>query len=157
MDGGNNFTGAVISPHYDSMLAKITASALTYEEAVDKLTRALRETRIRGVKTNIGFTLNVLKHPEFRAGAATTSFIEDHPELFEFSRGGDRASKLLESLRRADTWSDASRRRRGCGCFSDASRRRRGRDADIPRRRVAAATWIVRGDESRRRCGHGRG
>ena len=98
MDGGNSFTGAVISPHYDSMLTKITASALTYEAAVDKLTRSLRETRIRGVKTNIGFTLNVLKHPEFRAGAATTAFIESYPELFEFSRGGDRASKLLEYL-----------------------------------------------------------
>ena len=49
--------------HYDSMLTKVTASALTYESAIDKLTRSLRETRIRGVKTNIGFTLNVLKHP----------------------------------------------------------------------------------------------
>lgn len=98
LDGGNAFTGAVISPHYDSMLTKVTASALTYEQAIDKLTRSLRETRIRGVKTNIGFTLNVLKHPEFRAGRATTAFIEDHPELFEFSKGGDRASKLLAYL-----------------------------------------------------------
>mmetsp|Transcript_25627 Transcript_25627/g.66531 ORF Transcript_25627/g.66531 Transcript_25627/m.66531 type:complete len:1181 (-) Transcript_25627:28-3570(-) len=98
MDGGNAFTGAVISPHYDSMLTKVTASALTYESAIDKLTRSLRETRIRGVKTNIGFTLNVLKHPEFRAGRATTAFIEDHPELFEFAKGGDRASKLLMYL-----------------------------------------------------------
>ena len=80
------------------MLTKVTASALTYESAIDKLTRSLRETRIRGVKTNIGFTLNVLKHPEFRAGRATTAFIEDHPELFEFAKGGDRASKLLMYL-----------------------------------------------------------
>ena len=98
LDGGNSFTGAVISPHYDSMLMKVTGSALTYEGAIDKVSRALRETRIRGVKTNIGFTLNVLKHPDFRAGAATTSFIGDNPELFQFKAGGDRASKLLEYL-----------------------------------------------------------
>ncbi|KAK7254465.1 pyruvate carboxylase [Aureococcus anophagefferens] len=97
-DGGNSFTGAVISPHYDSLLMKVTGSALTYEGAIVKLSRALRETRIRGVKTNIGFTLNVLKHPDFRAGAATTSFIGDNPELFQFKAGGDRASKLLEYL-----------------------------------------------------------
>ena len=60
------------------MLTKVTASALTYESAIDKLTRSLRETRIRGVKTNIGFTLNVLKHPEFRAGRATTKSILMH-------------------------------------------------------------------------------
>jgi pyruvate carboxylase len=98
LDGGNSFTGAVISPHYDSMLMKVTGSALTYQGAIDKVSRALRETRIRGVKTNINFTLNVLKHPEFRSGAATTSFIGDHPELFDFKKGGDRASKLLEYL-----------------------------------------------------------
>ena len=98
LDGGNSFTGAVISPHYDSMLMKVTGSALTYEGAIDKVSRALRETRIRGVKTNIGFTLNVLKHPDFRAGAATTSFIGDNPELFQFKAGGDRASKLLDYL-----------------------------------------------------------
>ncbi|KAH8066829.1 pyruvate carboxylase [Aureococcus anophagefferens] len=77
---------------------QVTGSALTYEGAIVKLSRALRETRIRGVKTNIGFTLNVLKHPDFRAGAATTSFIGDNPELFQFKAGGDRASKLLEYL-----------------------------------------------------------
>ncbi len=98
LDGGNSFTGAVISPHYDSMLMKVTGSALTYEGAIDKVSRALRETRIRGVKTNIQFTLNVLKHPTFRSGEATTSFIGDNPELFQFKVGGDRASKLLEYL-----------------------------------------------------------
>ncbi|KAH8077565.1 pyruvate carboxylase [Aureococcus anophagefferens] len=77
---------------------QVTGSALTYEGAIVKLSRALRETRIRGVKTNIGFMLNVLKHPDFRAGAATTSFIGDNPELFQFKAGGDRASKLLEYL-----------------------------------------------------------
>eukprot|EP00628_Pelagophyceae_sp_CCMP2097_P030687 CAMPEP_0184186368 /NCGR_PEP_ID=MMETSP0976-20121227/387_1 /TAXON_ID=483370 /ORGANISM="non described non described, Strain CCMP2097" /LENGTH=1136 /DNA_ID=CAMNT_0026490657 /DNA_START=46 /DNA_END=3454 /DNA_ORIENTATION=- len=99
LDGGNAFTGAVISPHYDSLLTKVTGSALTYEGAIAKVRRALRETRIRGVKTNIGFTLNVLAHPVFVAGAATTSFIADYErELFTFRRAGDRASKLLEYL-----------------------------------------------------------
>mmetsp|Transcript_6984 Transcript_6984/g.22785 ORF Transcript_6984/g.22785 Transcript_6984/m.22785 type:complete len:1124 (+) Transcript_6984:70-3441(+) len=98
LDGGNAFSGAVISPHYDSMLMKITASALTFEKACDRLTRALRETRIRGVKTNMPFVLNVLKHPTFRAGDATTAFIAENPELFQFPKSADRASKLLAYL-----------------------------------------------------------
>ena len=98
LDGGNAFSGAVISPHYDSMLMKITASALTFEKACDRLTRALRETRIRGVKTNMPFVLNVVNHPEFRAGQATTAFIGENPDLFHFAKSADRASKLLAYL-----------------------------------------------------------
>ena len=98
LDGGNAYPGATISPHYDSMLTKVTASALTWQGAADKLTRALQETRIRGVKTNTPFILNVLRHPEFLSGAATTSFIADHPELFDFKFSKDRGQKLLNYL-----------------------------------------------------------
>ena len=66
LDGGNAYPGATISPHYDSMLMKVTASALSFQGAADKLSRALTETRIRGVKTNSPFIQNVLRHPDFR-------------------------------------------------------------------------------------------
>jgi len=99
LDGGNAFTGAIISPHYDSMLTKITASALTFPQACARLSRALAETRIRGVKTNIPFVQNVISHPTFQSGEATTSFISDHAEqLFSFPKSGDRVSKLMAYL-----------------------------------------------------------
>ena len=98
LDGGNAYPGATISPHYDSMLMKVTASALTFESAADKLARALTETRIRGVKTNSPFILNVLRHPKFKSGEATTSLIEDSPELFDFATSKDRGQKILNYL-----------------------------------------------------------
>src|SRR5260370_8497793 len=60
--------------------------------------RALREFRIRGVKTNIPFVENVVNHPRFRAGEVTTSFLDESPELFRFPSRGDRATKLLSYL-----------------------------------------------------------
>ena len=81
LDGGNAYPGATISPHYDSMLMKVTASSLSFQQAADKLSRALTETRIRGVKTNTPFIQNVLKHPDFLSGQATTAFIEDRHEI----------------------------------------------------------------------------
>lgn len=157
LDGGNAYPGATISPHYDSMLMKVTGSALTFEGAADKvppqaastriaapcppristahliphaqpdlcplhawaappwppsrshpyshgpaqLTRALTETRIRGVKTNMPFIRNVLAHPEFISGEATTSFIADeHERLFDFTAqsSSNRGQKLLNYL-----------------------------------------------------------
>ena len=83
LDGGNAFTGAVISPYYDSLLVKITASALTFDGARRKAIRALRETQIKGVKTNIGFILNVLNHPQFEEGTCNTGFISANPELMD--------------------------------------------------------------------------
>ena len=71
----------------------------TFQQAVQKMQRALYEFYIRGVKTNIGFLDNVLRHPEFQAGRATTSFIERNPSLFEFgARSDQQASKVLEYL-----------------------------------------------------------
>uniref|UniRef100_A0A7S0E4E3 Pyruvate carboxylase n=1 Tax=Phaeocystis antarctica TaxID=33657 RepID=A0A7S0E4E3_9EUKA len=98
LDGGNAYSGASISPHYDSMLMKVTGSALDFKSAAEKLDRALIETRIRGVKTNIPFIRNVLVHPQFATGEATTSFIGDSPELFDFAVVENRGQKLLNYL-----------------------------------------------------------
>ncbi|MCB9566991.1 MAG: pyruvate carboxylase [Myxococcales bacterium] len=98
LDGGSGYAGAVISPHYDSLLVKVTAHALTFESASQKLQRALAEFRVRGVKTNIPFLQKVLAHPRFVAGEATTSFVDQTPELFAFPRRRNRAQRLLRFL-----------------------------------------------------------
>ena len=63
LDGGNGFGGAVITPYFDSLLVKLTSSGATFDEAVRRADRALREFRIRGVKTNLPFLENVIAHP----------------------------------------------------------------------------------------------
>src|SRR5579885_1712790 len=98
LDGGTAFTGAVITPFYDSMIVKVSAESLSFQDACNKLARALSEFRIRGVKTNIPFLENVLHHPTFRAGQATTTLIDTTPELFAFKPRRDRATKLLNYL-----------------------------------------------------------
>ena len=98
LDGGMGFSGAVITPFYDSMLVKLVSSARTYEAAMQRTQRALSEFRVRGVKTNIPFLENLIAHPLFRSGAATTSLIDTSPELFAFKPRRDRATKLLNFL-----------------------------------------------------------
>ncbi len=98
LDAGMGDSGAVVTPFYDSLLVKMTASAPTFQMAIERMDRALRETRIRGVKTNIPFLENVLHHPKFRSGAATTTMIDTSPELFQFRAKKDRATKLLNFL-----------------------------------------------------------
>ncbi len=98
LDAGMGDSGAVVTPFYDSLLVKMTASAPTFQTAIDRMDRALRETRIRGVKTNIPFLENVLHHPKFRSGEATTTMIDTSPELFHFRAKKDRATKLLNFL-----------------------------------------------------------
>ena len=98
LDGGNGFAGAVISPHYDSMLVKCTCHGSTYEIARRKMLRALVEFRIRGVKTNIPFLASLLTHPVFIEGTCWTTFIDDTPELFSLIGGQNRAQKLLAYL-----------------------------------------------------------
>lgn len=95
LDAGNAFPGAVISPHYDSLLVKVSTYALTYRSAANKMLRNLREFRIRGVKTNIPFLENVVQHPAFLTGQYDTSFIDSTPELFVFRERRDRGTKLL--------------------------------------------------------------
>ena len=98
LDGGNAYTGAVISPYYDSLLVKSISIDRTFEGAVRKSIRALQEMRIRGVKTNIPFLINVLHHPTFVAGKCYTTFIEETPELFQLTQSQDRATKIIEFI-----------------------------------------------------------
>ena len=98
LDGGNGFAGAIISPHYDSMLVKCTCRASTYEIVRRKMLRALVEFRIRGVKTNIPFLASLLTHPTFIEGTCWTTFIDDTPELFSLVGSQNRAQKLLAYL-----------------------------------------------------------
>jgi pyruvate carboxylase len=95
LDGGTAYSGAVITPFYDSLLEKVTAWAPSSEEAVARMDRALREFRIRGVKTNLNFLEALLAHPGFRAGDYTTRFIDETPDLFRFAPRRDRATRLL--------------------------------------------------------------
>ena len=98
LDAGNAFTGSKITPHYDSLLVKVTSWGLTFEEAASVMNRSLQEFRVRGVKTNIPFLENVVTHPVFLAGTCDTSFIEKHPELLQISAKQDRATKVLSFL-----------------------------------------------------------
>jgi pyruvate carboxylase len=98
LDGGMGYGGAVITPFYDSLLVKITASGQTFDIALHRMDRALREFRIRGVKTNIPFLENLIHNETFRSGQATTTLIDDTPELFAFKPRRDRATKLLNFL-----------------------------------------------------------
>ena len=98
LDGGNAYTGAVISPYYDSLLVKAISHDRTFVGAVRKSIRTLQEMRIRGVKTNIPFLINVLHHPTFVAGKCYTTFIEETPELFQLTQSQDRATKIIEFI-----------------------------------------------------------
>jgi pyruvate carboxylase len=98
LDGGTAYSGAVITPYYDSLLVKVTAWAPTPEEAIRRMDRALREFRVRGVATNLQFVENVINHPSFADGTVTTRFIDTTPELFRFTRRRDRATRLLRYI-----------------------------------------------------------
>lgn len=98
LDGGNNYAGAVISPYYDSLLVKLTCHDHSFAGVCQKAMRALNEEHIRGVKTNIPFLTNILRHPDFLAGQCHTKFIDETPELFDFEEGRDRATKVLRYI-----------------------------------------------------------
>lgn len=98
LDGGTINPGAHISPHFDSMLAKLTCRGRDFEAAVVRARRALAEFRIRGVATNIPFLQAVLDDADFRAGDVSTSFIEERPELLTLNKPKDRATRMLQYL-----------------------------------------------------------
>ncbi|MBB5172216.1 pyruvate carboxylase [Texcoconibacillus texcoconensis] len=98
LDAGNAFRGATISPHYDSLLVKVSTWALSFENAAAKMVRNLREFRIRGLKTNIAFLENVVQHQRFLSGEYDTSFIDQSPELFVFPKRLDRGTKMLRFI-----------------------------------------------------------
>lgn len=98
LDAGDGFQGAEISPYYDSLLVKLSTHAVTFKQAEEKMERSLREMRIRGVKTNIPFLVNVMRNDKFRSGDYTTKFIEETPELFDIAPTLDRGTKTLEYI-----------------------------------------------------------
>ncbi|WP_338781745.1 pyruvate carboxylase [Metabacillus sp. FJAT-52054] len=98
LDAGNGFQGAVITPYYDSLLVKVSTWALTFEQAASKMVRNLKEFRIRGIKTNIPFLENVVKHEQFLSGEYNTTFIDSSPELFIFPKRKDRGTKMLSYI-----------------------------------------------------------
>jgi len=95
LDGAAAFTGAQISPYYDSLLVKVIATSGSLRQSAIKMDRALKEFRVRGVKTNIPFLLNVLEHEKFLNVTYDTGFIDENPQLFAFKTGKNRAQKLL--------------------------------------------------------------
>lgn len=98
LDSGNAYNDAVVTPYYDSLLVKATAFGKNIDETIHKMIRCLREFRIRGVKTNIYFLINVLEHPEFRQGKCNVNFIDEHPELFKLKHTRDRGTRLLRYI-----------------------------------------------------------
>ncbi|GAA1349414.1 pyruvate carboxylase [Falsarthrobacter nasiphocae] len=98
LDGGTVYTGAEISPHFDSMLVKLTCRGRDFTTAVHRARRALAEFRIRGVSTNIQFLQAVLDDAEFLAGNVATSFIDERPELLNARSSADRGTKILTWL-----------------------------------------------------------
>ncbi len=98
LDAGNAYTGAVISPYYDSLLVKITTHDRTFLGAINKAIRAIGEVRVRGVKTNIPFLFNLLSNDSFRKGLTHTNFIDETPSLFDIEPSRDRATKVLKYI-----------------------------------------------------------
>ncbi|MCW5976563.1 MAG: pyruvate carboxylase [Bryobacteraceae bacterium] len=98
LDGASAYGGAVITPYYDSLLVKVTAWGREFSHACERMDRALREFRVRGVQTNIPFLENVVNHAAFRNGEVTTSFLDETPALFRFVKRRDRATRLLTYL-----------------------------------------------------------
>ena len=98
LDEGSSYPGVKISPFFDSMLVKVSAWGRSKQDASDRLVRALKEFRIRGVKTNIAFLQNVLQHPDFIQGDVTVQYLEANPELFQIKKELDRGTKLIRFL-----------------------------------------------------------
>lgn len=96
LDAGTAYTGAVITPYYDSLLVKVTAHALHSADVIHRMLRCLDEFRISGVKTNIYFLQNVLRTKDFAEGLCDVNYIDKHPQLLEDSHLiSDRGTKLL--------------------------------------------------------------
>ncbi len=98
LDGGNGFSGSVISPYYDSLLVKSTAYSRTFEDTIRKAIRAIKELTITGVKTNVDFLINVLNHEKFRKGECDTNFIANNPQLFDITSRTDAEYKVLKFI-----------------------------------------------------------
>lgn len=98
LDAGNGFKGTVVTPYFDSLLVKAIVFGRTFEKTCQKMERVLKEFRIRGVKTNIPFLSNVIKHPNFQSGDFSTNFIDTTDELFDFPYERNRGNKSLRYI-----------------------------------------------------------
>jgi len=98
LDGGNGFSGAVISPYYDSLLVKTTAWSRTFQDAVRKSIRSIKEDQITGVKTNIDFLINVLNHEQFQKGLCDTNFIAENTDLLDITPKADEELRILKYI-----------------------------------------------------------
>ncbi|MDF2046455.1 pyruvate carboxylase [Microbacterium sp. Kw_RZR3] len=98
LDGGTVEVGVQISPHFDSMLAKMSCRGRDFPSAVRRARRGLAEFRIRGVSTNIPFLQAVLDDPAFAAGDLSTSLIDERPWLVRGRTSKDRGTKILNWL-----------------------------------------------------------
>jgi len=98
LDAASGDAGSVVTPFYDSMLVKVTAMGRDFPMACQRMDRALREFRIRGVKTNIPFLENVIADETFRSGQAHTKLIDTKTELFRFRPRRDRATRTLSYI-----------------------------------------------------------
>ncbi len=98
LDAGTAFSGALVTPYYDSMLVKVTAFGTCFEETARRMDRALHEFRIRGVKTNIPFLINLINHKDFLKGKCTTRFIDENQSLYQFPRRRDRATCIVRYM-----------------------------------------------------------
>ena len=134
LDGGSAYSGAVITPYYDSLLVKTTAWGREFRHACQRMDRCLREFRVRGVKTNIPFLENVVNHPIFQAGNVTTRWLEETPELFQFAARRDRATKLLTLSGGRDRQRQPDRRGQASRRGGSARRRCRAHDSAAPPR-----------------------
>ena len=95
---GQRFPGAVITPFFDSLLVKVCAHGLRFVDAARRMERCLQEFRVRGVKTNIPFLINLVSHERFLAGQCTTRFLDESPELFHLPERKDRATRVLSYI-----------------------------------------------------------
>lgn len=98
LDGGNSFTGAIISPYYDSLLVKTTAFSRNFRDAARKAIRSMRELTVSGVKTNVGFLINVLNDETFLEGKCNTGFIEENQELLQIKPKADKELRILKYI-----------------------------------------------------------
>lgn len=98
LDAGTAFSGALVTPYYDSMLVKVTAYGSCFEETIHRMDRALHEFRIRGVKTNIPFLINLINHKDFQKGKCTTRFIDESQDIFHFPSRRDRAFRIMRFM-----------------------------------------------------------
>ncbi|WP_374286123.1 pyruvate carboxylase [Lactococcus sp.] len=98
LDVGNAYAGYEVTPYFDSLLVKVCTFAPRFSDSVRKMSRVLHEFRIRGVKTNIPFLINVVNDEQFTSGLATTTFIDNTPTLFNFPRLRNRGTKTLHYL-----------------------------------------------------------